>query len=77
MYDFDVVYRAGEENIPADALSRRMSLTIDKLNELHSSLCHMGVARMIHSSKAEIYPFSAADVKRMIQAGVWELSDLT
>ncbi|CAB3993188.1 Hypothetical predicted protein [Paramuricea clavata] len=42
MYNFDIIYRAGEENIPADALSRvkSISLTIDKLYELHRSLCH-------------------------------------
>ena len=50
MYDFDIIYRGGEENIPADALSRvkSMSLTLDKLYELHESLCHPGVARMSH-----------------------------
>ena len=57
MYDFDIINRAGEENIPADALSRvkSMSLTLDKLYELHESLCHPGVALFI-SSKGEIYP---------------------
>lgn len=42
MYNFDIIYRAGEENIPADTLSRvkSMSLTIDKLYELHRSLSH-------------------------------------
>ena len=45
MYNFDIIYLAGEENIPADALSRvkSMSLTID---ELHRSLCHPGVTRI-------------------------------
>jgi transposase InsO family protein len=70
MYDFDIVYRAGEENIPADALSRMkiMSLTIDKLYELHKSLCHPGVARMVHFVKSRNLPFSVEDVKRMTQA---------
>ncbi len=66
----DIVYRAGEENIPADALSRMkiMSLTIDKLYELHKSLCHPGVARMAHFVKSRNLPFSVEDVKRMTQA---------
>ena len=71
MYDFDIIYRAGEENIPADALSRvkSMSLTLDKLYELHESLCHPGcVARMTHFVKSRNLPFSVDDVKRMTQA---------
>ena len=70
MYDFDIIYRAGEENIPADALSRvkSMSLTLDKLHELHESLCHPGVARMTHFVKSRNLPFSVDDVKRMTQA---------
>ena len=67
MYNFDIIYRAGEENIPADALSRvkSMSLTID---ELHRSLCHPGVTRMTHFVKSRNLPFSVEDVKRMTQA---------
>ena len=70
MYDFDIIYRAGEENIPADALSRvkSMSLTLDKLHELHESLCHPGVARMTHFVKSRNLLFSVDDVKRMTQA---------
>ena len=70
MYDFDIIYQAGEENIPADALSRvkSMSLTLDKLYELHESLCHPGVARMTHFVKSRNLPFSVDDVKRMTQA---------
>ncbi len=61
MYDFAIVYRAGEENIPADALSRVkiMSLTIDKLYELHKSLCHPGMDRMAYFVKSRIYPFQS------------------
>ena len=70
MYDFDIIYRAGEENIPANALSRvkSMSLTPNKLYELHESLCHPGVARMTHFVKSRNLPFSVDDVKRMTQA---------
>ena len=70
MYDFDIVYRAREENIPADALSRVkiMSLTIDKLYELHKSLCHPGVARMAHFVKSQNLLFLVEDVKRITQA---------
>ena len=65
MYDFDIIYCVGEENIPADALSRvkSMSLTLDKLYEVHESLCHPGVARMTHFVKSRNLPFSVYDVK--------------
>ena len=70
MYDFDIVYCVREENIPANALSRVkiMSLTIDKLYELHKSLCHPGVARMVHFVKSQNLPFSVEDVKHMTEA---------
>ena len=69
MYDFDITYRAGEENIPADALPRvkSMSLTLDNLYELHESLCHPGVARMLHFVKSRNLPFSVDDVQCMTQ----------
>ena len=41
-FDFDIVFRCGEENISADALSRVkcLSMNIDKLRNVHESLCH-------------------------------------
>ena len=44
-----------------------MSLTLDKLYEVHESLCHPGVARMTHFVKSRNLPFSVYDVKRMTQ----------
>ena len=70
MYDFNRIYGAGEENIPADALSKvkSMALKVDKLHELHKSLCHPGVVRMTHFVKSGILPSSVEDVKRTTQA---------
>ena len=70
MYDFDIVYRTGEENIPADTLSRVkvMSLTLDKLFELHKALCHPGVSRMSHFVKSRNLPFSIEEIKRMTES---------
>ena len=69
-YDFDIIYRAGEENVPADTFSgvRAMSLTLDKLNELHQSLCHPGVTRMAHFFKSRNLPFSIEEIKQMTQS---------
>ena len=47
-YDFDIFYRCGEENIPADSLS----------SDLHNSLCHPGVTRLAHFVKQLNLPFS-------------------
>ena len=69
-YDFDIIYRADEENVPADTFSRvgAMSLTLDKLNELHQSLCHPGVTRMAHFVKSRNLPFSIEEIKQMTQS---------
>ena len=69
-YDFDIIYRAGEENVPSDTFSRvrAMSLTLDKLNELHQSLCHPGVTRMAHFVKSRNLPFSIEEIKQMTQS---------
>lgn len=46
-----------------------MSLTIDKLYQIHRSLCHPGVVRMMLLLKVEIYPFQWRTlIKRMTQA---------
>ena len=52
-YDFDIIYRCGEKNIPADALSRLNCVTMNlkELQDLHNSLCHPGVTRLAHFVK--------------------------
>ena len=70
MYDFDIVYRSGEEKIPADTFSRvrAMSLTLNNLNELHQSLCHPGVTRMAHFVESRNLPFSIEEIKRVTES---------
>ena len=69
-YNFDIFYRCGAEIIPADTFSRIrcMSLTVDKLYELHEALGHPGVTRMLHFVKSKNLPFSVDDIKSMIRA---------
>lgn len=68
-YDFDITYRAGEENTPADTLSRiSMSLSTgkcDKLHELHQSLCHPGVTRMAHFVKIRNLQHSIEEIREV------------
>ena len=70
-YDFDIIYRCGEENIPADALSRLNCVTMNlkKLQDLHSSLCHPGVTtRLAHFVKQRNLPFSLDQVRQVVRS---------
>ena len=67
-YSFECVYRPGEENVAADALSRAFcsALTSNKsLLEIHDSLCHPGITRMYHYVKSKNLPYSLEDIKQM------------
>ena len=63
-YDFDIIYRSGDENVPANTLSRIkcMNLNLTDLYNLHNSLCHSGVTRMAHFLRNML--FTVEDVKR-------------
>ena len=67
-FDFDIKYRPGEENIPADSFSRLYCSTMssDKLYQLHDSLCHPGVTRMVHFLRTKNLVVSIDEVKNMI-----------
>ena len=67
-YSFDIKYRPGSENVPADALSRvcgAVDSSINNLKELHNSLCHPGITRMIHFVRMKNLPYSVEEIKKM------------
>lgn len=69
-YKFDIAYRPGKENAPADTLSR-ITAAIDfkpDLKAIHNSLCHPGVTRMVHWIRAKNLPHSVEEVKLMTDA---------
>lgn len=67
-YHYDIEYRAGKENITADALSRVCGATVGVgLKELHEKLCHPGVARMTHFIRGRNLPYSVEEVRRVIK----------
>ena len=69
-YKYDIIYRAGRNNIVPDALSRpacsSANLTdLTDLKSLHEALCHPGVARMAHFVRNKNLPFSMEEIKRL------------
>ena len=65
---YNVVYRPGKENIPADTLSRSCSITqVNSLKEIHNGLCHPGVTRLYHYVRSKNLPYSINDVKTVTE----------
>jgi transposase InsO family protein len=66
-YSYDIVYRPGKLNAPADALSRSYcsAMNATDLCKLHADLCHPGITRLYHFIKSKNLPFSLDDVKTM------------
>ncbi|XP_064072074.1 uncharacterized protein LOC135193461 [Vanessa tameamea] len=68
-FKYDIIYRPGKENTVADALSRVCAhMNVDKLRELHNSLCHPGIVRMMHWVRMKNLPYSVNDIKSLIQS---------
>ena len=76
-YHFDITYRPGSENVPPDTFSRNCASivnhcastnSLNKLRELHVSLSHPGVTRMIHFIKLRNLPYSTDDIRKMCNA---------
>ena len=66
-FSFDIVYRPGRDNVPADTLSRAMCAmaTEDSLFKLHEALCHPGITRLNHFVRTKNLPYSLEEIKKM------------
>lgn len=71
-YSFDILYREGKQNIPADTLSRLCSIWNNPkskvLLRIHESLCHPGITRMYHYVKSKHLDFTLEEVREMVNA---------
>ena len=68
-YNYDITYRPGRLNEPADALSRVCALaTNQNLKTLHHDLCHPGVTRLYHFVKSKNLPFSVEEVRAVTRS---------
>lgn len=76
-YHYDIIYRPGSENAAADTFSRMYcsSTSSRSLYELHVSLCHPGVTRMMHFVRCRNLPYSVDDV-RSVTSGCPECAEL-
>ena len=69
-FDYNIVYRAGKNNVAADMFTRVYcsAVSSEPLSDLHKSLCHPGVTRLLHFVRARNLPYSVDDIRRVTQA---------
>ena len=66
-FQYDIIYRPGKDNIPADTLSRACTTSAESvLTKLHEDLCHPGVTRFFNFIRSKNLPYSVNDVKTVI-----------
>ena len=68
-YQYSINYRPGTQNVAADAFSRVVcsAITLSELSHLHENLCHPGVTRMLHLVRTRNLPYSAENVRNVVQ----------
>ncbi|KRZ72456.1 Retrovirus-related Pol polyprotein from transposon 17.6 [Trichinella papuae] len=67
-YSYDIIYRPGNLNAKADALSRICSsIQVENvtLRTLHNNLCHPGVTRMAHYVRSKNLPYTIGEIQRI------------
>ena len=60
----------GKNNIVANSFSRVYCLTVntDILHQLHNSLCHPGIMRILAFMRSQNLPFSVGGVRNMTKS---------
>ena len=69
-YCFDITYRPGKENVAPDTFTRVICsvMTSDNLVQLHNSLCHPGITRMVHFVKTKNLPVSIQQIRSVVNS---------
>ena len=70
-YNFDIVYHPAAENIAPHTFYRSLCAAVPagfNIAELHNSLYHPGITRMLHFVWTKNLPFSVEEVKQMTKA---------
>lgn len=63
---YTIKFRPGDENAPADALSRCCSMvSLPALEKLHQNLVHPGIRRMLHYVKTRNLPYSIEEIRKV------------
>ena len=71
---YDIQYRPGEFNCGDDALSRDSNLEVSasvsqfSLKDIHDSLGHPGISRLLHFIRSKNLPFSTSEVRNVTQS---------
>ena len=69
-YNFEIYFHPGKDNIVADTFSRVYCLAVntDILYQVHNSLCHSGIIRMLAFIRSRNLPFSVDEILKMTKS---------
>jgi len=71
-FNYEIVYRPGNENEAADAFSRYCSSITDsslrKLTDIHEKLCHPGETRLYHYTRSMNLAYSLEEIRKVVSS---------
>lgn len=71
-FNYEIIYRPGNQNEAADAFSRYCSviseISLKKLTDLHETLCHPGETRLYHYARSKNLPYSLEEIRKVVSS---------